>query len=58
MITYKKDNQYLFLNNLNNFKTCGGKNANILELRNHTDVEETSTEFCLIVKTNWRGLAR
>ena len=34
-----------------------GKNANILELCNHTDVEETSTEFCLIVKTNWRCLA-
>ena len=57
MITYKKDNQYLFLNNFQRQKR-GGKNANILELRNHTDVEETSTEFCLIVKTNWRGLAR
>ena len=36
------------------------KNANIFELRNHTHVEETSAEFCLIAKTTgaaWRTVS-
>ena len=34
------------------------EHRNILETAQSHCVEETSPKFCLIVKTNWRGLAR
>ena len=59
MITYKKDKQYLLLHNFQK-QNCRGKNAKIFELRNHTHVEETSNEFCLVDKTTgaaWRAVS-
>ena len=51
MITFKKDKQSVSFQITFKNKSCGGKNASIVELRNHTHVQETSAEICLIAKT-------